>query len=105
MLQNAARESRPLRRRQIDSQSGPLHLFKGPANSRIRLASEESTFTIVLTIGRYCLANSAVAIWLQQRLHQVFKRWPDRASYVEGFIRVMSKGAQCSNAARKNAGL
>jgi hypothetical protein len=59
----------------------------------------------MLTIGRYCFTNSAVSIWLQQGLHHVFERWPDSASYVEGFIRFMSKGAQCSKAACKNAGL
>jgi hypothetical protein len=59
----------------------------------------------VLTIGRYCFTNSAVSIWLQQGPHQVFERWPDSASYVEGFIRFVSEGAQCSKAACKNAGL
>jgi hypothetical protein len=59
----------------------------------------------VLTIGRYCFVNSAVSIWLQQGLHQVFERWTDSASDVEGFIRFMSKGAQCGKAACKNAGL
>jgi len=38
-------------------------------------------------------------------VHHVFERWPDSASYVEGFIRFMSKGAQCREAACKNAGL
>ncbi len=59
----------------------------------------------MLTIGCYRFANSAVSIWLQQGLHHVFERWPDNASYVEGFIRLVSKAAQCSKAACKNAGL
>jgi hypothetical protein len=59
----------------------------------------------VLTIGRHCFTNSAVSIWLQQGLHDVFERRPDSAPYVEGFIRFVSKGAQRSKAACKNAGL
>ena len=71
----------------------------------IRLASEKPTFTVVVTIGGDRFTNSAVSIWLQQGPHHSFERWADRESYVEGFIRLVSQGAQCSQAACKNAGL
>jgi hypothetical protein len=38
-------------------------------------------------------------------LHDIFERGPDGASYIDGFIRFMSKGAQCRKAACQNAGL
>src|ERR1019366_4934000 len=102
MVQNAACENRPFLRREIDSQSGPLHLFKGCANSRIRHASEKPAFTVMLTIGSDGFTDSAVSVCLQQDLHQVFERGPDGTSYIEGFVRFMSKGAQCRKAACQN---
>jgi hypothetical protein len=38
-------------------------------------------------------------------LHHIFERGPDGTSYIEGFIRFMSKGAQCRKAACQNAGV
>jgi hypothetical protein len=86
-------------------QSGPLHLFKRFANSRIRHAAEKPAFTVVLTIGRDCFADSVVAVRLQQDLHHILERGPDGTSYIEGFIRFMSKDAQCRKAACQNAGV
>jgi hypothetical protein len=60
MLQDPACESGSLRRRQVDSQSGFLHFFKGATNSRIRLASEQANFHVVLTIGRYRFTDPVV---------------------------------------------
>jgi hypothetical protein len=37
-------------------------------------------------------------------LHHIFERRPDGTSYIEGFIRFMSKGAQSRKAACQNAG-
>jgi hypothetical protein len=42
---------------------------------------------------------------LQQDLHDVFYGGPDGMSYIERFIRFMSKGAQCRAAACENAGV
>src|SRR6266545_4379836 len=105
MVQNAARESLPLRRCQVDSQSGLLHLSKRIANSRIRLAPEKAAFTVVLTIGGHCFTDSVVPVWLQQNLHDVFERRPDSALYVECLIRLMSKRAKRGQAACQNPGL
>src|SRR5215471_3378174 len=105
MVQNAACENLPLRRCQVESQSGLLHLFKSAADSRIGLASEKTNFAVVLTIGRYGFADSVVPIPLQQNLHQVFERRPDGALYVERFIRFMPKGTECRQAACQDAGL
>ena len=69
-------------------------LFKRAAYSRIGLALEKAAFPVVLTIGRYCFADSVVPIRLQQNLHRVFKWRPDVAPYVERFVRFMSKGTE-----------
>jgi hypothetical protein len=38
-------------------------------------------------------------------LHDIFEGGPYGASYIEGFIRFMTKGAQCRKAACQNAGV
>ena len=105
MLQDAAREHRPLRRCQIDPRSGLLHRFKRIANSRIELASEQAYFAVMLTIGQYRLADPVVSIRLQQKLQHVFERRPNNTLDVVDFTRFMSKGAQRRHAACQNAGL
>src|SRR5580765_2095972 len=104
MIQNAACEIRSFRRREVETQSRPLHLFKGFANFRIGHASEKPDFTVVPTIGSDSFTDSVVSIRVQQASHHLLKRRPDRASYVEGFIRFMSKGPQWRKAACQNAG-
>ena len=81
------------------------HLLERRANSRIGHASEQPGFTVVPAIGSDCFADPVVSVWLQQGLHHVFERRPDGASYIDGFIRFMSKGAQCRKAACQNAGV
>src|ERR1700694_2355488 len=105
MVQNAACEKRSLRCREKDLQSGPLHFFKAFANPRIRHASEKPSFTVMLTIGSDRLTYSVVSVGLQQDLHDLFEWGPDDTSYIAGFIRFMSKGAQCRKAACQNAGI
>jgi len=62
MVQNASREDLPLRRCQVDSQSGLLHLSQRIANARIRLAPEKTAFTVVLTIGGHGITDPVVAV-------------------------------------------
>ena len=62
MLQNAARENRPLRGREIDPQSACASSRRGLANSRIRHAAEKPAFAVVLTIGRDGFTDPVVAI-------------------------------------------
>jgi hypothetical protein len=57
----------------------------------------------MLTIGRDGFAYSVVSVGLQQDLHHILERRPDDMSYIEGFIRLMSKGAQGGKAACQNA--
>src|SRR6185436_14169052 len=59
----------------------------------------------MLTIGSDGFTDPVVSVRLQQDLHRIFERGPDGRSYVEGFIRFMSKGAQCRKAACQNTGL
>ena len=91
MVQNAARKSFPLRRRQIDPQSGLPHLFEGRVNPGIRLASEKAAFAVVLTIRRRCFADPVVSERLQQNPHHVIERRPDRGPDIERFVRFMAK--------------
>src|SRR5579862_9692877 len=99
MVQNAARESFPLRGCHVDSQPGLPHLLKSAANSRIGLASEKAALAVVMTIRRDCFADSVVAIRLQQISHHVFNRRPDGALDVERPIRFMPKSTQRRHAA------
>ena len=80
-------------------------LIRVLANSRIRHASEKPAFTVVLTIDRDGFTDPVVAVGLQQDLHDVFERWSDEASYVECFVRLMSKGTQGRKAARLDTGV
>lgn len=104
MMQNAARESFPLRRGEVDSQPGPPHLIQCATDSRIGLAPQKATLAIVPAIDRHGLIDSVVAIGLQQTPHHVFERRPDGAPDVEHFVRFMAKSAQGCQAACQNAG-
>src|SRR3954464_13584734 len=105
MLQDAARENCSLRRRKVDSQPCLLHILKGVTNSRIRLALKQAAFSVVLAIGHYRFSNPVVAIRLQQDLHQFFEWRSDRSSYIDVFIRFVSKGTQRGQAACSHARL
>src|SRR5258708_6980614 len=59
----------------------------------------------MLTIRSDGFIDSVVSVRLQQNLHQIFDRGPDGPSYIERFVRLMSKGAQCRKAAFQNAGV
>src|SRR5579871_5451916 len=104
MVEDAPCKDLPLRCREINSQPGLLHRLEGLANSRIGQTSEIAGLAVMLTIGGDCLTHSVVAVWPQQDLHQIFERRADAAPYIEGFIRLMSKGAKRRHAACQNAG-
>ena len=103
VIQNAACKVRAFRCREINSQPVALDLFDGFADPRIWHASEIPAFAVMPPIGSHGVIDSVVCVWLQQEPHPVFERWPDDASYVERFIRLMSKRAQRRTRACQNA--
>jgi hypothetical protein len=69
--------------------------LKRPAGSRVRLASEQTAFSVVVTIGCHSFIDPVVSVCLQQSLQHVFEGWPDGALYIERFARIVSERTQC----------
>ena len=74
-------------------------------DSRVRLACEQTDFTVVVTIGCHSFTQPVVSMGLQQRLQHFFKWRPNGALYIERFARFMSECTQRGDAACKNAWL
>jgi len=70
------------------------HLLEGAANSRIRLASEQAAFAVMLTISHHSLTDPIISIGLQQKLHHVFDRWSNEALHIERFVWLVSERTQ-----------
>jgi hypothetical protein len=65
------------------------------ADSGVRLASEQTAFAVVVTIGCDSFTDPVVSVRLQQSLEHVFEWRPDGALYVERIARIVSERAQC----------
>ncbi|OAF04976.1 hypothetical protein AYJ54_23465 [Bradyrhizobium centrolobii] len=79
----------------MDSQSGATHVFERAADSGIELASKQTDFTVMLTIGCHSFIEPVVSARLQQGLQDLLEWRPDRALDIERFARIMSERTQC----------
>jgi len=65
------------------------------ADSRVRLASEQTAFAVVVTIGYHSFTDPVVSVRLQPNLQHVFEWRPDDVLYIERFARIVSERTQC----------
>jgi hypothetical protein len=61
------------------------------ADSRVRLASEQTPFAVVVPTGCHSFTDPVVPARLQQSLEHVFEWRPDGALYIERFARIVSE--------------
>jgi hypothetical protein len=64
------------------------------AYSRIRGASEQTAFAIVVTIGRHSFAEPVVSASLQQSRQHIFEWRPDGALCIERFASIVPERTQ-----------